>query len=798
MLLSTRWYKVIRDLWQDRERSFLVILAISLGVFAITVVSSSYAVLTRTTDVNYMNTNPASATLWVDSLDNELVQKVRNLPTIAEAEARRRARARFLVGDEWITLWLFVVQDFDDLRVSTFQPEAGQWPPKDGDILIERNALETYNLVIGDPIQVITQNGSQKGVVVAGSVHDPGLEQAWMEGVAYGYISLATYEELGEVPTLDQLKIIVAENSLDKDHIVRITNQTKTWLEENGKPIYRVEVPPPGEHPHRRPIGGLMYLLQVLSLLSLILSGVLVANVISALLAQQIRQIGIMKAIGAKTGQVMGVYFGSVLVLGLVALMLAMPISLLAARAYTTFAAGLLNFDLVWQIPLWVYALQIIVSLLVPLLVAAYPVYKGSRVTVREAVNDYGIGQGKFGSRSLDILLSRIGGLLRPILLSIRNTFRRQGRVVFTIITLAIGGAVLMAMMNIRTSISKTLNEVYTDQFFNNIELGLVQSYPVDQIEQAASENPDVAGIETWINIRGAMVYRDGTESNHFRIVAPTAASKLLNASNATLIEGRWLQPDDENTVVLSHLFLSEVSDARVGDEIVFNLDGKMTTWKVVGIVRQVMVEATAYVNPDFFLETTGWQKGYANNVHVITRNSDDRSQDTTLASLEKQFKDAGIRISWNLKPAAYREAIEDHMLMITNFLILMAILAIVVGGLGLVTTMSINVMERRREIGVMRAVGASTKVLLQIFVVEGGLIGFLSWLVTPLLAIPFSIIIGNSFGNVMLGTYLDFAFAPLGLGIWLAIVVVFAGAASFHPAWNAAQISVREVLAYE
>ncbi len=756
-------------------------------------------ILSRTVDVNYMSTNPASATLWTDPLDDDFVEAVQDLPTIAEAEARRRVRARFMVGDEWVTMWLFVINDFNDVRVSMFKSEEGAWPPADGQILIERDALKVYKLDIGDTVLVKTPNGPKRELPIVGRVHDPGLEQAWMEGVAYGYITLGTLEWLGQAPTLDQLKIVVAENALDEEHIIRTANETKTWIEQNGRQVYRIKVPTPGEHPHRKPIGGLMYLLQALGLVSLILSGILVANMISALLVQQIRQIGVMKAVGARTGQIVGIYFGTVLILGLIALAVAMPISILATRAYCVYAVGMLNFNIVsWQIPVWVYALEVSISLPVPILVAAYPVYRGSRITVREAISDYGVGQGKFGTNSVDLLLGRIGGLARPLLLSLRNTFRRRGRLAFTLGTLAVGGAIFMAMLNIRASIGKTLDEVYDSPFFNNIDIALFRPYPVEQIAQSIGDTPGVTGVEMWNSSLAAVEYPDGTEGNPFRVVAPPETTELLNASLVSLVEGRWLQPDDENALVINHSFLSEEPDVKVGDEIVLKIGGQRTTWEVVGIVRQVMVEATAYVNYTSFARATGREEGYANEIRIVTQDRDEATQDAVLSSLEQKLEETGLDVSWTVKPAGYGEAIEDHMRLITSILMLMAVLTIIVGGLGLVITMNINVMERTREIGVMRAIGGSTHAILRIIVTEGGLIGLLSWLVTPLLALPLSVIIGNAFGSIMLGTNLNFTFAPLGLGIWLAIVVVFATGASFHPAWNASQLTVREVLAYE
>jgi putative ABC transport system permease protein len=127
-----------------------------------------------------------------------------------------------------------------------------------------------------------------------------------------------------------------------------------------------------------------------------------------------------------------------------------------------------------------------------------------------------------------------------------------------------------------------------------------------------------------------------------------------------------------------------------------------------------------------------------------------------------------------------------------------MAFLLAVIGGLGLMGTMSINVLERTREIGVMRAIGASNKSVRRIFIVEGIIIGVISWLVGALLAMPISKVLSDLIGAQFLSAPLSYTFSLTGVIIWLGLVIVLATVASFLPAWNASRITVREVLAYE
>jgi putative ABC transport system permease protein len=137
-------------------------------------------------------------------------------------------------------------------------------------------------------------------------------------------------------------------------------------------------------------------------------------------------------------------------------------------------------------------------------------------------------------------------------------------------------------------------------------------------------------------------------------------------------------------------------------------------------------------------------------------------------------------------------------MLMIYIFLIVMSCILAGVGGLGLMTTMSMNVLERRREMGVLRAIGASPKIVWLIVVAEGAVIGLLSWALAALAAWPVSKAIGNLMVRLAFKSGLDFFFELRGLLIWLAVSIGLCVIASFVPAWHASRGSVRDAIGYE
>jgi putative ABC transport system permease protein len=127
-----------------------------------------------------------------------------------------------------------------------------------------------------------------------------------------------------------------------------------------------------------------------------------------------------------------------------------------------------------------------------------------------------------------------------------------------------------------------------------------------------------------------------------------------------------------------------------------------------------------------------------------------------------------------------------------------MALSFVAIGALSLVGAMSLNVLERTKEIGVLRAIGSSHKHVASIVVIEGTCIGLLSWVPATLLALPLSKILSDVLGWSIVSwplVYIFPLFAPL---LWIGIVVLLSASASYLPARHAARINVRNALEHE
>src|SRR5437016_1950190 len=532
------WQKVIRDFWQESTRTVLVVAAIAIGISAFAAVLSAYAVLTRELDKGYLATNPASATLHTDGIDDALIAAVLANRDVSDAEARRVLHGRIKRGPaEWRNLTIFVVKDYGNIRVSKLLPEQGAWPPAAGEILIERDAFQVAHVKIGDTVTLRLGQGKEQTLHLTGRVHDVGQAQARMENSVYGYITLVTLARLGEKPYLDQLNILVAEGRFDEQHIRAVAQDVKKLVESRGHRVWDVDIPRPGKHPHADIMGLLLLIMSSFGFFVLVLSGVLVVNLLMGMMASQVRQIGVMKALGGTRPQVARIYFGQALLLGMAALAIALPVGMLGSRALCRSFALLLNFDITsFAVPLWVYLSAVAVGLLVPLLAAAYPVWKGSAISVREALADFGVSRDAFGAGLFDRMLAGIGGSSRPLLLSIRNSFRRRTRLALTLATLAVGGIFFMTAINIRTSLSNTLDHQFASKRYD-LTIAFGDAYPSDKIERAIRNTPGVVRVESWFTSVGLLPPRAGggehgdntLDGERFSVIAVPPNSKMIS-----------------------------------------------------------------------------------------------------------------------------------------------------------------------------------------------------------------------------------------------------------------------------
>lgn len=794
--MRTLLQKALRDLRGERVRSASIVISLALGIAGFFAVLSAYAILTRALNDGYRFTNPASATLHVARLGDDDVRSVQSLPGIQGAEARRTVRGRLKSGSaRWTNLVLFARRDFGASQIGTIALERGAWPQGAGELGIERDALRVAHARVGETVSVRTGAGRSITLRVSSSIHDVGQAQARMENLVYGYINLDALAALGEEPYYDQLAIRVAQFPLDEDHIHKITRQVATHLEQRGHHVQRIDVPEPGQHPHAKIMGLLMLSLAVFGFFILALSGVLVFNVLTALLAGQTRQIGVMKAIGGSRLQIASVYLLEAGLLGLAAIAVALPLGLLGGRWLCRALAVFLNFDIAsFVIPFWIYVLVFIIGIAVPIVVALIPVCLGTRVPVREALAIGGPSGRVFGTSMLDRTLASVAGFSRVLLLALRNVARQRLRGVLTMMTLTAGGIFFMSALNVRQSLVHTVDRFY-EVARADLSVRLASDHPRSAVEQIAGRVPGVSSVEGWIVVEGKLGNAtDEHRRNKLTVIGLPPRSSLV-AFDLSLGEGLSL---DAQGVVVNTALYDRLDRPALGAQVRLHIDGQDVALRLAGVSREPFVPPAAYVPRAFFDGRS--RADTINSVGLVLANANRAPIDRIKAQVEASLESAGIAVVQATTKTESRYSFDQHMVMIYVFLIIVSCILAGVGVLGLMTTVSLNVSERRRELGVLRALGATPVRIAQIILFEGMAVGVFAWLVATATVVPLTKVIGDQILRRLIssGTEIALAWEPRGAAIWLVVTLAGSALASLWPARQVWSMSVREALTYE
>ncbi|MFN8471020.1 MAG: ABC transporter permease [Anaerolineae bacterium] len=800
-MINLRMRKVLRDLTTNKSRTALVVLAIAVGVFALSVTFRTQALLSELMVRQYRMIDPAEVTLSSGPFTSDFVNAIRRAPGVDAAEGQNRFQVRVRVGDEWRQLILVAVDNPQNRQVNRLAAEAGPWPPPKRSLAIERSFVDSVGGQIGVPLQIETADHRVHDMPLTSSVHDLTAVSGHLgDNVLFGYVTMDTLEWLGQPRSFNELQLVVDGDPFDTAHVRQVAEMARRRLEDETGVVFSTRIRQPDRPETYNIIASILLMLAALGILSLVLSAFLVINTISGLLARQVPQIGVLKAVGARQGDILGMYLMAVLAFALLALFVAIPLGILGAQALSSVLAYLLNYNFEAEsMPPYVIAVEIGAAILVPLLAALYPIRAGTNITVRQAIS--GVGAEHFGGGVLDRLTEHISGLPATLLYAMRNMLRRKGRLALTLLALALGGAIVIGVLSVRASLFSTLDQI-TDYWRQDVTVTFDSPERREQIAQAILSVPGVTDLEYQLALTGVRKRPDGSESDESSAIFGVPPDSVM--LHPTVVDGRWLSSADDRTIVVNVDFHKHEPDVGVGNDITLSVNGHKSNWHIVGVVTSQLIGLGApkpgqpmVYAPYKSLAAATRNEGLANRAAIQTGQHDEASQAETARSVEKSLSSA--RLSGIIQTrTALRGIIGGLFSIIVLLLVVMALLFTLVGGLSLSGAMSLNVLERTREIGVLRAIGASNSVVTRVILTEGIWIGLASWLLAALLSIPLSLALDHLIGLQMLSWPLIFSFPPSAILIWLIAVIVLAAIASYLPARGATRITVRDVLSEE
>lgn len=792
-----RWNKVLADLWDNKTRTLLVVASIAVGVFAIGAIITAYMILSEDIHVSYAAVNPANIEIMTDPFDDDFLRSIKEIPGVGEVEGRHNLRVSVIQdGETQQNLDLIAVKDFENSKINMRDHVEGAPMPGENELLIGYEPMRDSGYRVGDVLSVQIADGTIRHMPVVGIAADQ-TAVGGFEGSPIGYVTQDSLVWLGERENYNRLYARVSDDSNDEEYIQGISDAIEDKLEKSGRQIYRANISKSNEHPFGDMALAIFGILGALGVLVVLLSTSLIVNTLNALITQHLRQIGVMKLVGARSLQILGMYLLLILLYGIIALIIAVPLGALAGYEMAQLMAFFMKANLQdFRIIPVAVVIQIMIALIVPLVAGFFPVNSGSKITVRRAISNDRPGDQPTISGWWDRLGRLTRWLSRPVLLSIRNTFRRKGRLLLTLFTLTVSGAIFIAVFNVRVSMQEYMIHL-TQHFMADITLDFEQPYRIAKVQDAVFQIPGVEDIEAWSGASAEILDPNGDVVENLLIIAPPADSALLDPD---MVAGRWLLPGDGKAIVISDAIWDTIPDLKPGDTLRLSVSGgREDDWTLVGVFSftNFMGDPLSYAP---YESISGLQNmsNQASSYRLVTNDQSLEGQEKFSTALDQYLRARGFHVSSIQTGAETREQSAQMVNILVVFLLTMALLTAVVGSIGLTGTMGMNVLERTREIGVMRAIGAVDFAIMKSVVFEGVFIGLISWSAALLVSFPISFLLLKIISEAMINAPIPLAFTLDGFLIWLGVVLALSVFASILPARSAARLTIREVLAYE
>ncbi|HEY0635973.1 MAG TPA: ABC transporter permease [Gammaproteobacteria bacterium] len=782
--------KALSDLRLYPSRFALVAFALVIGVWGVGSILVSYYVLSRDLSQNFLNTQPAHAILTSSDFARLDLAALRSRPQIAAAEFRDYSLQRIEVApDQWLPLWLYGVADFEQMSLARLTPEEGAMVPVPGSLLVERDALRISNFDTVRQPRVRLPQGIRT-IPISGITFDPAQAPATQDHFVYAYTDQQSYAQLTGEP-LNQRLLLRLHQVTAKAQLQTAVDQLVAQLAEEGIRITKIEIPEPDQHPHQWQLDTLLLLQGSISLLAFTMAAVLVSQLMASLLARQIRQIGVLKAIGASRAQVLRIYAIMVLAVGFVVSLVGVPLAVLSGYGFSYFVAYQLNFNiLTTTLPGWLYAALLAVSLMLPLLLSLPALLRGTRISVRDALSDYGItAQARYPAT----ISPWLQHLPSSLVMALRNIARQKKRLAVTVLTMALGVAIFSTGFNVRQSLAELLRET-ADTMRHDVRVVLKQPISMQDAAVLFHSIENIRKMETWSGGRGEIQHQRLASGRGVGITALPHDSELLQSK---ILQGRWLRDANAAEMVMNMQAWEGYGSPQLGSELTLVLAGRQVSLTLVGLVEE-------FDKPNIYLE----QQVYHTRVDPEQRVNSfmfaahDNRYDAVIQlkqAIERRLAASDLPVLEVMSHAERMKIIYDHLNIVLSVLLFFAFTVLLVSALGMASAMGIGIMERTREIGVLRAIGATPARIFKLFETEGLLISLASIVLGLLLSWPLSMVASVFFGDLMLGgASLKFVVSELGLSITLLTTLLFGWLASRIPAQSAVRISTSQALAYE
>jgi putative ABC transport system permease protein len=749
--------KSVTDLTRRRARSVLTVLTLAMAVASISFLAIPTLIDRAMQDeVRDGRLADVRITMQPVMLTSEQLATLAALPNVVAVEPRSSIDVRVLVGERRAPARVIGVRDFDHQSVDLVRLESGELPAP-GELLadVQDANVGVYDGRPGDTLDVVGRDGARMPFEVSGRGRSlPGGEVVQDENIIVVYAPTATVAALGGQEGYGELSLRLQDASPraaqeTAEVVRRFLSAVPGFAGFANLPAVRA----PGDWPGKSDTETFAKLLGVITVLALLSALVLIANTMSTLVAEQTREIGVMRAVGARRRQVALVYLRTALLLGglggLVGTGLGIGLSSLLA-AY--FGSMFWAIDVGFGVDPLIVAVSIVVGLLAPPLAALPAIRRGLHVDLREALDASGSSLGSQGP--VDRTLRRAAFLPRVVQIGLRNVGRRPRRSVATALIVALAVGNLLAVLALAAAATRTSRASWGDHL-EDVEISTGGRGPFDErARDVIRSTPGVAEVEPVLKNRVELAGREA-------FVWAVEQEPLFRYR---IVDGRWFSAGEleaRERVAIVERNLAQIQGIEVGDQVSVTTAAGEAALDVVGIAANQQENGTAVFVPLTTARAFLGRPDSTSSYWVKMDSPEPAAVDRATSLLEDRLAAIGYDIRSEIRYVAERDEVAANRSLTTSIAVL-GFVIILISMVGLANAITTNVLERTREIGVLRSIGARARDVRRIFTTEGMALAIVGW---------------------VLGIPLGYALARLL--VWLVWEVVEVRLPVVFPLWN-------------
>ena len=791
-MISARMRKPFRDLWHNAPSLVVVSVALAVGICAATALCTAYVTLRLGVQRSFAASKPPNAVLHLasgqtsDAMEAVTASLV-ELSGVDAADGRATVSARVKTKDRgWKTLLIFVVPDIPSMTTGVIEIVDGA--PKNGHILVEKSGARILGVPIGSTVQSKFTGGPAATLRVGGFVHDRGRAPAWMENMVYAFATPKTLAVLGRDALLDEIHVRV--EAVDRQAVFDRLVPIRERLAERGVDVERVVVLPYMRHPHQGQMDALLLTLALFGLLIGGLAGILGYSVLSVMIAQQQRWFAVQKVIGATVGQVGSMTLPLIVVPTAAALGPGFWVGLQLGLAYARLTGSLLNVEGTGGDLPWPTIVSFIIALVGPLLlVVSAPVFAASWRSAGETLRR-SVGARIGRQPQLTTLVQSVARRSRLAAIAVGDLLSRPRRTVPLVLLLASAASVFMTSLNLENAWLATIEAELSKRRYD-LDVTLAGA-PRDVVRRTLESNSVVREVELWASASAKAILSNGVTEG-FVLVGAAKESTLLmievlaGGARADFASGRA-----EQSSLYPNQTLARTLNVQSGDRLTLQVFGRRTSWVVGDIVYEPSEVPRAYTSVSQLHDLA--DRHFATRA-LLRLDGSGGAALSQRARLEESLLDAGVSVRSIRSLNGLFFSYIQHIVLFRRTLVAVAIVIAAVAACGPSLALSLSIRERRREIGILRSVGADASWLTRLFLVEAAVIVLTSWLVAALVSIPITLFLGTWTGREFIQKALRPEWSMAGYFGWLGIITAVSGFAILWPIREASRAPLRAQL---